>query len=85
MIYIDAKKPNPNNNQRLVKLFNQEYLPSQSLQLNHPFICFLVPEKPSIVVSIRMPNETFDVQLLDSQSERYQNLSAKVINSVSLS
>ncbi|VDI05069.1 Hypothetical predicted protein [Mytilus galloprovincialis] len=41
-----------------------------------------VPEKPSIVVSIRMPNETFDVQLLDSQSERYQNLSAKVINSV---
>ncbi|CAG2255064.1 unnamed protein product [Mytilus edulis] len=41
-----------------------------------------VPEKPSIVVSIRMPNETFDVQLLDSQSERYQNLSAKVIHSV---
>ncbi|CAC5386745.1 unnamed protein product [Mytilus coruscus] len=41
-----------------------------------------IPEKPSIVVSIRMLNEIFDVQLLDSQSERYQNLSAKVTNRV---
>ncbi|XP_063405020.1 uncharacterized protein LOC134688338 isoform X3 [Mytilus trossulus] len=41
-----------------------------------------VPEKPSIVVSIRMPNEIFDMQLLDSQTEIYQNLSAKVENIV---